>query len=77
MVLRPAAAAMLVRQLLFDRSPEATERREELWAEVGRIVTSDAVSPELLLTLASVQEFLPVSDPEPGPVSRPHHRRGS
>ena len=65
MVLRPAAAAMLVRQLLFDRSPEATERREELWAEVGRIVTSDAVSPELLLTLASVQEFLPVSDPEP------------
>ncbi len=64
-VLRPAAAAMLVRQLLFDRSPEATERREELWAEVGRIVTSDAVSPELLLTLASVQEFLPVSEPEP------------
>ena len=62
--LRPAVAAMLVRQLLFDRSPEATGRREELWAEVGRIVTSDAVSPELLLTLASVQEFLPVSDPE-------------
>ncbi len=64
-VLRPAVAAMLVRQLLFDRSLEATERRGELWAEVGRIVTSDAVSPELLLTLASVQEFLPVSDPEP------------
>lgn len=64
-VLRPAVAAMLVRQLLFDRSPEATERREELWPEVGRIVTSDAVSPELLLTLASVQEFIPVSDPEP------------
>ncbi len=64
-VLRPAVAALLVRQMLFDRSPEATERRDELWSEVGRIVTSEAVSPELLMTLASVQEFLPVSDPEP------------
>ena len=64
-VLRPAVAAMLVRQLLFDRSPEATQRRDELWPEVGRIVTSEAVSPELLLTLASAQEFIPVSDPEP------------
>jgi transcriptional regulator with XRE-family HTH domain/tetratricopeptide (TPR) repeat protein len=64
-VLRPAVAAMLVRELLFDRSPEATARRDELWDEVGRAVTSETVSPELLLTLASAQDLIPASDPEP------------
>ena len=63
-VLRPAVAAMLVRELLFDRSPEATARRYELWGDVGRAVTSDTVSPELLLTLASAQDLIPVSEPE-------------
>lgn len=63
-VLRPAVAAMLVRELLLDRSPEAAARKDQLWDEVVRTVTSETVASDLLLTLASARDLIPVSDPE-------------
>ncbi len=64
-VWRPAAAALLVRQFTFDRSPSANERREELWAEVTEAVEHPNLPKELLLMLGGVSDFIASSEPEP------------
>ena len=64
-VLRPAALAMLMRQLGFDPSPRASSRRQEAAALVLQAVSRRDPPAELLLALGSARDSIPVDDPIP------------
>ena len=62
-VLRAMTAAMLKRQLGFDRSEAAYQRRQHAAAIVLEAVSQPVLSNELLLTLGTARDAITVDDP--------------
>ncbi len=62
-VLRPTAAAMLKRQLGFDVSESAYQRRQQAARLVLDAVTGDHLGRELLLSLGAARDSIVVDDP--------------
>jgi transcriptional regulator with XRE-family HTH domain/tetratricopeptide (TPR) repeat protein len=62
-VLRAMTAAMLKRQLGFDRSEAAYQRRQQAAAIVLEAVSQPVLSHELLLTLGAARDAITVDDP--------------
>ena len=62
-VLRPTAAAMLKRQLGFDPSESAFERRQQAARLVLDAVSGEHLSRELLLSLGTARDSIVVDDP--------------
>jgi tetratricopeptide (TPR) repeat protein len=62
-VLRISAASMLKRQLGYDRSPDAFQRRQHAAHIVLDAVTAPQLSRELLLSLGSARDSMAVDDP--------------
>ncbi len=62
-VLRPAAQAMLMRQLGFDPSADSYARRQLAAAGVLEAVSRPDVSDDLLLALGSSRDSIPVDQP--------------
>ncbi len=62
-VLRPTAAAMLKRQLGFDVSESAYQRRQQAARLVLDAVTGDHLDGELLLSLGAARDSIVVDDP--------------
>jgi tetratricopeptide (TPR) repeat protein len=62
-VLRPAAQAMLMRQLGFERGADAYRRRQDAAAGVLAAVTTPPLPDELLLALGASRDSIPVDDP--------------
>jgi transcriptional regulator with XRE-family HTH domain/tetratricopeptide (TPR) repeat protein len=62
-VLRAMTAAMLKRQLGFDRSEAAYQRRQQAAAIVLEAVSQPVLSDELLLTLGTARDAITVDDP--------------
>ena len=57
-------SAMLLRQLTFDRSQPSLTRKAGLHADVIHTMEQPDLPDELLLTLGSVRDFVPLLDPE-------------
>jgi tetratricopeptide (TPR) repeat protein len=58
-------AAMLMRHLLFDRSPASARRYTELSVQVVANLDRTDIPPETLLGIGSFRDFLPITDPAP------------
>ncbi len=57
--------ASLLRQLIFDRRPSTTARRDAIAVEVFEAVDQPALPDALLIGLGSMREFIPITEPEP------------
>lgn len=62
-VLRTTAAAMLKRQLGFDFSEDAYQKRQRAARLVLDVVAGDELEPELLLALGAARDSIVVDDP--------------
>ena len=61
--LRPALELMLLRQLMFDRSPGTAGRQRQLRINVAEAVDASDPSAELLLLVGATRDVVPLIDP--------------
>jgi tetratricopeptide (TPR) repeat protein len=61
--LRTALEVMLLRQLMFDRSPGAAVRQRQLRIRVAEAMDTSEPSAELLLVVGSARDQVPLIDP--------------
>jgi tetratricopeptide (TPR) repeat protein len=61
--LRTALEVMLLRQLMFDRSPGGAAHQRELHISVAEALSTDEPPDELLLVVGSARDLVPLIDP--------------